>query len=135
MPSPVSPLASGIDVAPGILLMPRRALRAVNDLVLHVHNRSVRRHQLFFNDLPLAAWAIPQPPNWLEVVNEPQSEPELQEMQEAIGGGRPVGNPDWAATWPALCNYQWSAQVVQKDTGCDLRGAKSEITPGVISHM
>ena len=29
--------------------MPRRALATANDLVLHVHNRSVRRHQLFFD--------------------------------------------------------------------------------------
>jgi len=29
--------------------MPRRSLATANDLVLHVHNRSVRRHQLFFD--------------------------------------------------------------------------------------
>jgi putative transposase len=46
----VSFLDSGIDVAPVIQPMPHRALRTAKDLVLHVHNRSVRRHQLFFDD-------------------------------------------------------------------------------------
>jgi putative transposase len=47
------------------------------------------------NDLPLAAWPIPQPENWITLVNEPQTMADLAAIQAAIRQGEPIGNKDW----------------------------------------
>jgi putative transposase len=57
---------------------------------------SLWRRCNFCDDLPLAVWPVPQPVDWLEVVNQPQGEQELKRIQEAVARGRPVGDIDWA---------------------------------------
>ena len=47
------------------------------------------------DDLPLSRWPIPQPADWLEFVNEPQTGPELAAIQQALKLGRPIGDPAW----------------------------------------
>ena len=46
-------------------------------------------------DLPLSKWPIPPPPDWLRIVNEPQTRQELAEIQRAVKLGRPIGDPSW----------------------------------------
>lgn len=57
---------------------------------------SLWRRCNFRDDLPLAAWPVLQPVNWLEIVNEPQTDAELRRIQEAVSRGRPVGDVEWA---------------------------------------
>ena len=46
----------------------------------------------------LSPWPAPtgrRPPNWLDRVNTPQSEPELEAIRRAADRGRPLGGEDW----------------------------------------
>lgn len=52
-------------------------------------------------DLSLAPWPIPQPEGWTEIVNMPQTERELQNIQAAVRRGHPLGNPEWTAATAA----------------------------------
>jgi hypothetical protein len=47
------------------------------------------------DDLPLAAWPIPQSEDWTAVVNEPPMPSDLSAIQVAIRQGHPIGNQDW----------------------------------------
>jgi putative transposase len=42
----------------------------------------------------LAAWPLPRPSNWLELVNQPQSEAELAALRRCANRGTPYGNAD-----------------------------------------
>ena len=48
--------------------------------------------------IPLTQWPIPQPENWIELVNTPQNEKELREIRRCIRRDHPIGDEDWAAT-------------------------------------
>ena len=47
--------------------------------------------------IPLSKWPIPLPANWVELVNEPQSEAELADLRDSINRDRPIGDPDWVS--------------------------------------
>ena len=47
-----------------------------------------------FSDL-CAPWPLPRPDNWLDLVNQPQSEAELEALRRCANRGCPMGNPDW----------------------------------------
>lgn len=49
--------------------------------------------------LPLSDWPIAQPADWVEMVNQPQTQGELREIQLAIGKRRPLGDADWSRTY------------------------------------
>lgn len=49
------------------------------------------------NDIPVAKWPIPRPSNWIEFVNTPQTDAELDALRDAIRRNHPVGSPSWAA--------------------------------------
>jgi putative transposase len=38
---------------------------------------------------------VPRPRNWLEHVNEPHTEAELDRLRESLRRGRPFGEPAW----------------------------------------
>ena len=57
-----------------------------------LYDRCNNRHTI-----PLAPWPIPQPDNWIEVVNEPQTEAELRDLRKCIKRDQPIGDPAWAA--------------------------------------
>jgi putative transposase len=46
--------------------------------------------------IPLTAWPIPQPENWIELVNMPQTESELLDLRRCINRDQPIGDVDWA---------------------------------------
>jgi len=51
-------------------------------------------------DLPafmLADWPLPRPGNWVDLVNEPQSESEVAALRHCVQRGCPYGNEAWAA--------------------------------------
>jgi len=38
---------------------------------------------------------VPRPANGLEIVNQPQTEAEVESLRESLRGGRPLGHSDW----------------------------------------
>lgn len=47
--------------------------------------------------IPLSPWPIPQPDNWIEIVNTPQTEAELRDLRRCIRRDQPIGDAEWAA--------------------------------------
>ncbi len=45
--------------------------------------------------IPLCEWPIPQPSNWIELVNTPQSEKELAALRRLIKRDQPIGSRAW----------------------------------------
>src|SRR5208337_1557331 len=45
----------------------------------------------------LSPWPLPRPADWLEIVNCPQSDTELNALRRCARRGCPLGNADWAA--------------------------------------
>ena len=44
---------------------------------------------------PLCDWPLPQPPDWTEYVNAPQTEAELEAIRRCVRRGRPYGDAIW----------------------------------------
>jgi putative transposase len=45
----------------------------------------------------LSPWPLPCPDNWVELVNEPQTEAELQAIRRSVKRGQPFGSEAWVA--------------------------------------
>ena len=43
----------------------------------------------------LAAWPLPRPANWIELVNQPQTESELTALRNCVNRGTPLGQQGW----------------------------------------
>jgi putative transposase len=43
-----------------------------------------------------SAWPVPHKANWIDHVNMPQTEAELQAIRRGIDRGRPFGDEDWS---------------------------------------
>jgi putative transposase len=48
--------------------------------------------------IPLSPWPILQPENWVELVNAPQTEAELEDLRRRVKRDQPIGDPEWART-------------------------------------
>ena len=46
--------------------------------------------------LRLSAWPVAEPPNWIEIVNQPQTQAELERLRTSVQRGRPYGGDAWA---------------------------------------
>jgi putative transposase len=58
---------------------------------------SLWRRRNFCTDDFLHEWPVPCPANWIEHVNQPHSETELEAVRRAIRRGAPFGSDDWRA--------------------------------------
>lgn len=45
--------------------------------------------------IPLAAWPILKPPNWLEIVNSDETPEEFDDLRLCIRRNQPIGEPEW----------------------------------------
>ena len=45
----------------------------------------------------LSRWPLSRPADWLEIVNQPQSEAELNALRRCVHRGSPLGSADWVA--------------------------------------
>jgi putative transposase len=45
--------------------------------------------------IPLSKWPVAMPDNWVELVNQPQSAEELDDIRRCIKRDRPIGDPNW----------------------------------------
>lgn len=43
----------------------------------------------------LSAWPVPEPPNWIDLVNAPQTVGEIEAIRSAVKRNRPLGEPGW----------------------------------------
>ena len=59
---------------------------------------SLWRRCNFCDDGLLSAWPTPLPENWVEFVNESQTEAEVEAIQKAMKENRPLGDSDWSET-------------------------------------
>jgi len=46
----------------------------------------------------LSDWPLPRPSNWVELVNQPQTEAELEALRKCVTRGRPFGDKLWQTT-------------------------------------
>jgi REP-associated tyrosine transposase len=46
----------------------------------------------------LAPWPVPFPADWLNLVNSPQSEQEVERLRKCVNHGCPLGDADWVET-------------------------------------
>ncbi|MGO9111112.1 MAG: hypothetical protein ACLP9L_17960 [Thermoguttaceae bacterium] len=59
---------------------------------------SLRRAEREDQTFPiLCDWPLPRPVDWLEVVNQAQSEAELKALRRCVRRGSPFGSADWSA--------------------------------------
>ena len=45
--------------------------------------------------IPLHRWPILRPQNWIEIVNQPENQAELDALRETIRRNQPIGEPSW----------------------------------------
>jgi REP-associated tyrosine transposase len=43
----------------------------------------------------LSEWPLPRPRRWVELVNEPQTDAELNALRRCVLRGQPFGSPEW----------------------------------------
>jgi putative transposase len=53
------------------------------------------------HDEILSAWPLPRPANWIEFVNQPQTETELAALRHCVNRGKPFGENGWVETTAA----------------------------------
>jgi putative transposase len=59
---------------------------------------SLRRAEREDSAFPiLSPWPLPRPADWLHLVNQPQTEAELEALRCCVNRGRPFGDPSWVA--------------------------------------
>jgi putative transposase len=101
------PVQSGVHLLTVLRYVERNALRA--GLVRRAEDwrwGSLWRRCNSCDDLPLAEWPILRPPNWVDVVNEPQIARELADIQRAIKNNRPIGDGNWKTEAAARFNVR-----------------------------
>ena len=43
----------------------------------------------------VSTWPLPRPTDWLQIVNQPQTEAEVAALRCCVNRGRPFGDPNW----------------------------------------
>jgi hypothetical protein len=46
----------------------------------------------------LTAWPVAEPEGWVDIVNKPQTDAELERLRVSVQRGRPYGKDAWSAT-------------------------------------
>jgi REP-associated tyrosine transposase len=59
----------------------------------------------------LADWPLPRPADWLQIVNRPQSEPELEALRKSANRGCPLGEARWTATTARLLGIEFTLRT------------------------
>ncbi|MFZ5829677.1 MAG: hypothetical protein ACOY3P_06300, partial [Planctomycetota bacterium] len=56
----------------------------------------------------LSAWPLPHPVDWMEIVNQPQTEAELEALRCCVHRSRPYGDPAWVADVAKRLGLEWT---------------------------
>jgi len=75
--------------------------------------------------IPLADWPLPLPPDWLEIVNQPQTETELEALRRSVNRDAPYGDTAWQRATAARSNLQHTL----RPRGRPRKGAMPPATP------
>jgi putative transposase len=59
----------------------------------------------------LHRWPVPQPTDWVRLVNRAQSEAELKAVRHAIRRGAPLGSPQWQLRTAAKLGLEWTLRA------------------------
>jgi putative transposase len=65
----------------------------------------------------LATWPLDMPRNWVQWINEPQTEAELAALRRSRDRGSPYGEPRWAATTAKRLGIESSLRPVGRPRG------------------
>ena len=56
----------------------------------------------------LSAWPLPRPTDWLQLVNQPQTEAEVEALRCCVNRGRPFGDPNWVTDTAERLGLEWT---------------------------
>ena len=56
-------------------------------------------------------WPIPQPADWLDMVNEPQTLGELEKLRNSVNRGTPFGQSDWSRTTAERLGLEYTTRA------------------------
>ena len=56
----------------------------------------------------ISPWPLPRPADWLQIVNHPQTEAELEALRCCVNRGRPFGDPNWVAHAANRLELNWT---------------------------
>jgi putative transposase len=70
----------------------------------------------------LANWPVKRPANWIERVNQPQDEKELDNLRQSTQRGRPYGAPDWSTRTAKRLNIESSLRPVGRPVKTKAKG-------------
>ena len=64
---------------------------------------SAAKQRTIFNTDCLGMWPILRPPNWIEIVNTPETEREFDDIRKMIRHNQPIGSPEWQQAVAPFC--------------------------------
>jgi len=53
-------------------------------------------------------WPLPRPADWIQMVNQPQTEAELAALRCCVNRGRPFGDPNWITDTAKRLGLEWT---------------------------
>jgi putative transposase len=56
----------------------------------------------------LSPWPLLRPADWVQIVNQPQTEAELEVLRCCVNRGRPFGDPAWVAGTAKQMGLEWT---------------------------
>lgn len=56
----------------------------------------------------LSPWPLPRPADWAQIVNQPQTEAELEALRSCVNRSRPFGHPNWVADTAKRLGLEWT---------------------------
>ncbi len=56
----------------------------------------------------LSTWPLPRPTDWLQLVNQPQTEAEVAVLRCCVDRGRPFGDTNWATDTAKRLGLEWT---------------------------
>ncbi len=56
----------------------------------------------------LSDWPLPRPRNWVDIVNQPQSDAELQSLRKSVQRGTPFGSSQWQVRTANRLGLEWT---------------------------
>jgi len=57
---------------------------------------------------------MPRPTDWLQLVNQPQTEAEVEALRWCVNRGRPFGDPDWVTDTAKRLGLEWTIRPCER---------------------
>jgi REP-associated tyrosine transposase len=96
---------------------------------------SLWRRRNFCDAGLLDPWPIPQPADWLSIVNQPDTEGELDSLRVALTRSSPIGDDDWRTETAKRLGIECSLRPIGRPRRQTILGANSalaETTPDLV---